>query len=347
MNLKLPLLLCLFSFFAAGRPDIERVVAYGEQPEISMDTNDRVSMVFGRNDSIFYSTAASQGGFATPVYVAHVRGMHLGMTRGPQLASSAHYSIITAMDTEGNIHWFLMDQKTNKWISKGLVNDIRGSAPEGLMGLGCDGRDHFYAVWLDLRVNRHNNICFASLSADQGRWSPNKIIYQSPEGHVCECCKPNIAVRGSHVAVLFRNWLNGSRDLYLTESVNTGKTFARAEKLGEGTWKLNGCPMDGGGITITSDDHVVTTWQRKGAIYLCRPHEKEVAVDQGKACSITSLGSHLICSYQQGETLKVKDITSGKIETIGRGSFLKSVLLPDGSLLSTWQQDGRVLYQKG
>ena len=54
------------------------------------------------------------------------------------------------------------------------------------------------------------------------------------------------------VAVMWRNWLNGSRDMFAALSSDGGKTFATAQKLGSGTWKLNGCPMDGGSIAVRS-----------------------------------------------------------------------------------------------
>ena len=49
---------------------------------------------------------------------------------------------------------------------------------------------------------------------------------------------------------MFRNNVNGSRDEYLVESRDGGRSFAAARKLGSGTWPLNGCPMDGGGLAI-------------------------------------------------------------------------------------------------
>ena len=267
------------------------------------------------------------------------------MSRGPQLASSLHYSVITAMDKKGNITWFLFDHRNGKWVKKGFVNDKKSSAPEGLMGLTADDQDHFYAVWLDLRLNKQNNICFSTLAAKDEKWSLNRFIYQSPDGHTCECCKPTIAVRGNHVAVLFRNWLKGSRDLYLTESTNGGKTFTSTEKLGVGTWKLNGCPMDGGGITIDEHNQVLTTWQRQGVVYFCKPKEKEVTINKGRLCSINVGMCKILCTYQTGNQVRIKDITSGKDHLIGNGSFSKTAVLPDNTILTVWEQGSLIKYK--
>ena len=61
---------------------------------------------------------------------------------------------------------------------------------------------------------------------------------------------------------MLRNWLKGSRDLYLTISKDKGKKFSSAQKLGDGTWPLKGCPMDGGGLTLNGNT-VETAWQRE------------------------------------------------------------------------------------
>src|SRR5690348_982499 len=104
MNKVLPILVYLFSFLPKERLNDAKVVAVGKQPEISVDTKGTMRLVYGRNDSIFYGTISPEGNVpSNPVFVAHVPAMHLGMTRGPQLASSAHFSMITAMDKEGNI----------------------------------------------------------------------------------------------------------------------------------------------------------------------------------------------------------------------------------------------------
>jgi hypothetical protein len=108
------------------------IIATGKQPRLSIDSKGVVRTVFGRNDSIFCATSKDAGTtFSKPVWVGEVSQMHLGMGRGPQLASSEDFSIITAMDKSGNIHYFQLDHATGKWSRKGLVNDIPASAPKG------------------------------------------------------------------------------------------------------------------------------------------------------------------------------------------------------------------------
>lgn len=323
------------------------IIAAGAQPQISVDPHGTIRVVLGRNDSVFCATSVDQGStFSTPVLVARVSGMHLGMSRGPQIASSAKTSLITVMDKSGDIHFFQLDNKIGKWESKGYVNDLRSSAPEGLMGLASDKNDHYYAVWLDTRQEKKNNIYFSSFSPTQKIWSKNALVYQSPDGHVCECCKPSIAVRNNQVAIMFRNWISGSRDMYLVQSSNAGRNFNSAQKLGGGTWPLSACPMDGGGLAFDTKGSIQTTWQRQGIVYSCKPGNPELKIASGRGSSIGSdfeKGDWVI-SYQDGENIKMINAAEKELTTI-KGSYLKSLII-NSKVVCVWENNKQILFRR-
>jgi hypothetical protein len=349
MKKTLSIILLGIAFLAFISPSATEmtIIAAGEQPQISADNKGIIRVVFGRKDTIFCSTSGDQGAtFSKPVVVATVPGMHLGMSRGPQLASSTNYSIITTMDKSGNIHCFRLDHVSNEWKNMGTVNDLKGSSPEGLMSIAADKNDNFYAVWLDTRTGNKNQIYFASCAGKAAHWTKNALVYQSPDGHVCECCKPSISAQGSEVAIMFRNWLNGSRDLYLLQSMNMGKSFKGAQKLGMGTWKLNGCPMDGGGVFIDRSGSVHTVWQREGTVYYCMPGETETTIDKGRTCSITGTSGNVIMTMEKRDTLKLVKLPQKSEITVGTGSFLKSIVLPDGKILCVWEHDNIIKFKK-
>ena len=340
LNAVVVILLFLSSQMATAQGDF---FAEGSQPQVSMEPAGDIRMVYGRNDSIFCVTSNDDARtFSPPVYVGRITGMHLGMTRGPVIASSASSSIVTAIDKTGNIHFFRLEHAAGKWKYGGLVNDIKSTAPEGLMGIAADDRDNFYAVWLDIRQGRKNNISFSSFTRNEAAWSENRIIYTSPDEHVCECCKPNISVEGSGVNIMFRNWLDGSRDLYLINSPDKGKTFGEARKIGAGTWKLKGCPMDGGGVTTDNSGSAYTVWQREGEIYYCKPGEMELRIAAGRGCSIAENNKDIV-SFQEGNEVKILDMKMNKTTTVGTGSFLRVLALPGGKVFCAWEQDGRIM----
>lgn len=322
------------------------ILAEGLQPQISMDTKGVIRVAFGRNDSIFCATSKDGGeNFSDPAFVGYIPKMHLGNTRGPQIASSANFSFITAIDKAGDIHSYQLNHARSKWQYKGLVNDLKSSAPEGLMSIAADQEDNLYAIWLDVRHEHKNNISFASSSGKANKWTKNKIIYISPDEHVCECCKPAISVEGSNVNVMFRNWINGSRDLYVMQSFDKGKNFKEAKKLGTGTWKLKGCPMDGGGVLTESNGNVHTVWQRQGDIYYCKPDDVEVRLASGRSCSLAANNKDIV-AFQTGNDVKIFDLNKRKEITVGTGSFLRTIALPDGSIFCAWVQGKNILAKK-
>jgi hypothetical protein len=342
--LILPTFLC-FTLSSLATPGTN-TIGNGQQPQVSVDTKGIVRVVFGSADQIFCATSTDHGvSFGKPLLVAKVPEMHLGMSRGPQFTSSKNFSVITGIDKTGNIHWYQLNHTTAKWKYMGVVNDLKGSAPEGLMNIAADDKDNFYAIWLDTRTGKHNQIYFSSLTSKAFKWSKNIMAYQSPDQHVCECCRPSIAVKGTSVALMFRNWLNGSRDLYVTRSSDQGKTFSPAVKIGMETWKLNGCPMDGGGLLINSLNFVQTTWQRKGIVYYCQPGQPEVYIGNGRSCAITGSGTNSFITYQNADTLKLVSLKSKAAQIVGTGSFLKSAVLQNDKIICVWEQDNMIKFK--
>lgn len=338
--MKVYLTLLLFLTLLSSTAHSQEALAPGGQPQITVDAKETVRLVFGKGEQIFYASSNDKGrSFSEPVAVAQVKGMHLGMTRGPQLATSKDYSVVTAMDKAGNVHSFRLSHSTGKWEKLPHVNDSNGSAPEGLMSLAADDKNNFFAVWLDLRKGHKNNIGFARLQGNKG-WSKNQFAYTSPESHVCECCKPSIAVNGNHVVIMFRNWLNGSRDVYIVSSENGGKNFGQAEKLGNGTWPLKGCPMDGGGLAIDSTNQIHTVWQREGQVFYAQPGQPEYKIGDGRSVGLRGN----IATWQAGSDLMIHEL-SGDTKKIGQGNALQVYEFRDRRVLAVWENDDQILYK--
>lgn len=324
----------------------ESFLAAGRQPQVAVDPKGVARLVFGLKDTIYYTTSTDNGDtFSKPVAVGQINGLYLGMSMGPQIASSANYSIVTAIDKKGDIHSFTLDHSTGNWTKAAGVNDIPGSVPEGLMSIDADKNDNFYAVWLDVRDGKQNKILFASTTGGAKEWTDNRIIYESPDKTVCECCKPSIEVKGSQITLMFRNWLNGSRDFYYTTSTNRGQEFSQPQKLGTGTWKLEGCPMDGGGIIVDDKNEIHTVWQREGKIFYAQPGKQEVQIGEGRNCRISGTSAPVI-AWKDGSELKVKFLHSQKDTIIGAGSYIETADLADQKTLYVWENEGKIHFGK-
>jgi hypothetical protein len=113
--------------------------------------------------------------------------------------------------------------------------------------------------------------------------------------------------RRGRLTVLWRNSLDGARDMYVATSTN-GKTFDEPRKLGSGTWQLNACPMDGGAIAALPKDQLATVWRRDKSIYLSLVGDKrERLLGPGEQPSIaaTSQGAFIVWLTKRGSNLQL------------------------------------------
>ena len=336
------LILCLLIItLKASAADI-----VGQQPNVSIDSKGIVGMVYGDGEKIYCITSADNGlTFSKPVLVGEVARMHLGHTRGPQIAASKNYSLITAIDKSGNIHSYKLNHLNKTWVRTGNTNDISGIAVEGLMALTADNEDNFYAVWLDIRIEKKNNIFFSSLNGRSAKWSSNLMVYKSPDGHVCECCKPNISYTNNRLVIGFRNWLMGSRDIYYTVSTNQGKTFSVAKKSGTDTWRLNACPMDGGGLAINGNGITSTAWRRNSDVYFWSENQNEQKLGSGRDVTMAQNKGNTVVAWQQQNRIKVMDLKKNTTSEIGTGISPRVYFLSNGKVFCVWEDDKTVKFK--
>jgi hypothetical protein len=230
------------------------------------------------------------------------------------------------------------------WSAPVRVNDVAGSAREGLHAMASDGRDTLFAAWLDLR--RPGMRVYGAVSKDGGgTWSANRLVYESPSGTVCQCCHPSVAVDASGtVHVLFRNALDGARDLFLARSVDGGHTFEPARKLGTGTWRLEACPMDGGGLALDRTGRPVTVWRREESLFLTDGATPERSLGPGRnpAAVTTAAGTYL--AWTEGKGVRVQKPGGAAAETVaGEGGFPALAALADGTVVVAWESNGSVV----
>lgn len=251
------------------------------QPQLAIDADDAIHATYGVGNRVFYIQSKDGGSnFSGPVELGFAKAMSLGMRRGPRITASQGTICITSIGgdvgkgRDGDILARCSRDGGKSWSDVVRVNDVEGSAREGLhaMASGSDGL--VCCVWLDLR-NQATEL-MASMSTDGGvSWSPNQLVYKSPSGSICECCNPSVAIsRDGHIYVQWRNSIAGKRDIYVSVSKDRGKSFESVSKQGVGEWTLGICPMDGGAIAADLDG-LYSTWRRDNTIYLSQGKMKE------------------------------------------------------------------------
>jgi hypothetical protein len=279
----------------------EAIVRDARQPQAAIDRDGAIHVVFGSGDSIYHAASDDAKAFGPPVKVASEGKLSLGMRRGPRIAIARGAIVISAIAGErgggrdGDLLAWRSTDGGKSWSSSTRVNGVAGSAREGLHAMAAGEQGRVYSVWLDLRGGRTEIL--GSGSEDGGAsWSQNKRIYRSPSGSVCECCHPSVAF-GPHgtLYVMWRNSIDGLRDMFLVKSPDGGATFGQPRKLGAGSWTLDACPMDGGAIAVAPGQKITTIWRRERQVFTADSSDQETLIAQGEQpwCVATADGPYL------------------------------------------------------
>jgi hypothetical protein len=327
------------------------VIAHGKiqaprQPQVAVSANGNVHLTFGDGDRIYYarSNEASPLKFGEPVLVAETPNLALGMRRGPRVAVAGNTVVISAISglkgrgrDENLLAWRSTDDGAS-WEGPATVNDAPAAAREGLHAMAA-GPNGFVCAWIDLRTKQSD--IRVSTSPDGVTWSPNAIAYQSPSGRVCECCQPSLGFdeRGT-LHLLWRNSLDGLRDIYRAVSEDGGKTFGPAVKLGSGSWTLNACPMDGGGIAVHRGK-VATAWRRERIVYATfGSDEKEVRLGDGEQPCIASNANETIVVWlkrRPGDLMVRREKDAAPTLLARAAADPVAVSTADGHVLLAWE----------
>ena len=207
--------------------------APAREPQLAANAS-TVVLAFGAGKAIYFSASHDRGKtFSAPTKVVEAGVLPLTRHRGPRIALSGNTIVITAvtgskLDDGPHAHGLPSDGDLVMWRSKDggktwsggkAINDVPGSATEGLHALTADGKGMLFAAWLDKRGAKGTKLYAARSTDDGATWSKNVAVYQSPDGSICECCHPSVAIdAAAGLLVMWRNSLGGARDMYLATS---------------------------------------------------------------------------------------------------------------------------------
>jgi hypothetical protein len=292
------------------------------QPQAAIDRQGRVFVVFGVDDTIRCVVSTDQGrSFGEPVLVATSKVLSLGRRRGPRIAVTDRGLVVSAISGEqgrgrdGDLLTWRSTDLGRTWEGPVRVNTVAGAAREGLHGMAGRPDGTVYCTWLDLRNNRTE--LWGARSRDGGAsWEPDALVYRAKERNICECCHPSVAfgpAPGNDLVLMWRNQLAGDRDLYLIRSSDAGSHFGPAQKLGEGSWHLDACPMDGGAVAIAPGGRVSTVWRRGLEVFSSEPGLPERKLGDGSQPWVAEGSSGPVAVWlsgrvnaPQGATLKIQ-----------------------------------------
>lgn len=315
------------------------------QPQLATDGHD-VYLACGAANTI-YVTKSIDGGrsFAAIRKVTTVPSLALGMHRGPRIAIADNGIVVTAITgavgkgQDGDVvAWRSVDGGAT-WSGPVVVNDVPAAAREGLHAMAASGKT-IVTAWLDLR-NTGTEIYSAMSSDVGGTWSPDTLVYRSPSGTICQCCHPSLAIAADGtILAMFRNVIDGHRDLYIVQGKNGA--FGAAEKLGAGTWQFDSCPMDGGGVATTAANAIYTVWRRDKTVFLAQPGQNEVKVADGlnPAIAATDRGPVIAWYAPDGLLVAAPDRATSVIDRAGQFVALAATNL---GVIAAWERGEQTL----
>ena len=317
------------------------------QPQLSIAPSGTVHAVFGVDDAIYHARSSDGRTFSQPVKVGQLEKLALKMRRGPRVVSTDSVVTITAIShASGELRGWTSTDDGSTWKSAGALNSAPKSAREGLHAMAGDGKGLVALAWLDLRNGGME--LWSRVSPDGGlTWAPETRVYRSPDGHICECCHPSITIGPKgEIAAMWRNWLSGSRDMWATVSTDAGRTFGESQKLGTGTWKLAGCPMDGGGIAFDPESTLTSVWRREGTVYVAGLSGAESLLSATASQPVVAwCGDDRIIAYESKGQIMVQT-DDGAPRSVGNGRSPAIASNAGGRCFLAWEAvDGRLLIE--
>lgn len=312
------------------------------------------AVAFGSGSNIFVAVSSDDGAtFAKPVRVAQAPVVPLTRHRGPRIVISGNTIVVSAvvgeneakgehshgLPADGDLMAWRSTDRGRTWSKPVRINDVPAAPREGLHTLAADNHGNLFAAWLDLR--EQGTRLYGAWSSDSGAtWSKNVKIYESPDGTICQCCHPTaVFTEDGSVQVMWRNVLEGSRDFYIVSS-DADRHFGAPKKLGNGTWKINACPMDGGGV-VRDHGKTITAWRRDDQIFLAEPGHAETRIGDGKDVTLTVVGGVPYAAWTKSNQLILWH--DGKQETIAsEAAFPNLSALPKGGALLAWETNNGI-----
>ena len=322
-------------------------------PQLASSAN-MVVLAFGSGHGIYVVTSTNEGtSFSKPVKVAEVPVLPLNRHRGPRIVISKGTIVVSAvtgnvvatgphshgLPSDGDLFAWRSEDGGKTWSKRVRINDVPAAAREGLHALAADGRGNLFAAWLDLR--KAGTRLYGAYSEDSGAtWTSNVLLYESPDGTICQCCHPSVAFTESgRLEVMWRNCLAGARDLYLIRSEG-GRSFSKPEKLGQDTWMINACPMDGGGLTNVKG-RTITAWRRGTEIFTAEPGKPETRLGEGKDVTLATSEGRIYALWVKGTQLVAW--VGGRTEILAeKSAFPALTALPNGGVLASWEENGGI-----
>ncbi len=253
----------------------EMVVANGDtfgniRPRLSL-VNDLPIVMLGKggNGEVFI-VKGNGSGFNAPVGVVP-NGMqtYLANWTGPDIASNGNNVVVVFKAQPINTGNIYAVRSTDGGLTFSdtirVDNFDQGEAWMPALDMDEFGNPHVTYMILD-NGGGNERIAIASSANGGASYLPQQVVTSSTPGFACDCCPPELLVKGQYQLALFRNNESNVRDTWGSLSTDGGVSFNSTENLDNLNWMINSCPSTGPhGVIIGDSAYVVAASRGEGA----------------------------------------------------------------------------------
>jgi hypothetical protein len=239
------------------------------RPRLSL-VNDLPIVMLGKiGDGEIFIVKGNGSGFNTPVGIVP-SGMETYMANwtAPDIASNGDNVVVVFKGqplSTGNIYSVRSTDGGLTFSDTIRVDDYdQGRTWMPALDMDENGNPHVTYMTFD-PAGGNERIVIASSVDGGSTYLPQQTVTSTTPGVACECCPPELIVKGQYELSLFRNNETNVRDTWGSLSTDSGVSFTSTENLDELDWVINVCPATGPhGVIIGDSAYVVSASRGEG-----------------------------------------------------------------------------------
>lgn len=246
---------------------------YGNiRPRLSLADNDLPLVLVGKSgNGELYVVKGNGTSFDMPVEVTPP-GLqtYLANWTGPDIASNGNNVVVVFKAQpllSGNIYAV---RSTDGGVTFGdtIRVDNHDIGQTWMPALDMDENGNPHVTYMIFNASgADERIAIASSTDGGASYLPQQVVTNTTPGVACDCCPPEVLIKGQYQLALLRNNQNNVRDAWGSLSTDGGATFNSTENMDNLGWVITSCPSTGPHGVILGDSAYVVSASKANGTY--------------------------------------------------------------------------------
>jgi hypothetical protein len=209
-------------------------------------------LMHGRDHSLFVSSSTDGGRtFSEAVKASGETPVHVLSIERPAIAVGMEGWVSVAWlevprDFNGATVWHALSADGGETFGAAVLVTVEGAGEVTMVQTALDEEGNPFLTWLNGSALRF------SRSFDGGETFSESVSIGDGS---CECCQPQIVVRGEEVHIAYRSLEPGNeagdiRDIVMIRSEDAGSSFQPVTRVSDPHWYLPACPIAGPSLAV-------------------------------------------------------------------------------------------------